>query len=142
MAIIHYIKTTFIEPGPISQETYLILKLEISRNPKYKISLNSETFWEHFRFELKIIKICGIGICLAILIGTLFAKKDNWADTLSAITFGLSFFVIICVIIRLGLEGPSFSDYLINKEKYISKMKNVILDTNSYSEFISLFYKR
>ena len=140
MAKIKVTETYFREPEKISEDTFLSLKREISRNPNFEIDPNPETFSGHFSSDLKIIKICAVIILLGLIISLLFSNYPNdLADKLGGGVAAISSLVIAFAGLRMFFEGPSYSTYIKNKKDYFFRMKNVIKNTNSYREFVFNF---
>ena len=138
MGIIRYTKTYFNEPGRINEVTYQSLKIELNRNPNYKIDPNPETFSEHFSGILKVIKICG-GVIVGALFFSFVLGIDKRGDVLAPIA-GIAFLILFFSLIPLFLEGPSYATYVKQKKEYYGRMKYAIQNTSSYYEFMSIFY--
>ena len=138
MAKINYTKTYFSSPGRISEEVYNGFKSKLKSNPNYEIDPNPTTFSEHFKGKLLTIAI-SIGLFLLGLLITGDKKGDDisiWNPIM-----GISALVAIISLIMLFLEGPSYATYIKEKQEYFSRMKYAIQNTNSYSDFISTFYR-
>lgn len=134
MPTIHYTKTYFNDPSKIDERAYNEIKAELLENPD--CLNNTETFVEHFSGLFKFI-----GIFIGIILLGLAITSDNRQSSLWYPAIFLSFFMIVLAIIRLLLEGPSFATYIKKKETYLNRLKHDVLNTSSYNEFVSAFYK-
>ncbi|NCP61512.1 MAG: hypothetical protein GW839_14640 [Flavobacteriales bacterium] len=138
MAKINYTKTYFNPPQKISEGLYNTFKKELKNNSDYVIDPNPTTFSEHFKTKLTTIAV-GVGL---FILGLIIAGDNKGSD--SSIwnpIMGISIVVAIFTTISLFLEGPSFATYIKQKEEYFIRMKYAIQNTNSYSDFVSAFYK-
>jgi hypothetical protein len=148
MIKVKYTETKFKEPNKIDETSYWLIKRELQKNRDFEIDRNHETFSEHFSDDLKILKY-GFGI--SIPVGIIFlALGDNHSFNDSPV---YTFFGVILTIIffgsvmflfmgKIGLEGGSYATYLKTRKNYFDRMRNSIIESNSYSEFCSIFYKK
>jgi hypothetical protein len=132
MATIRYTKTSFQEPGRVSEELYLSLKSQFTKNPNFKIDSNSETFSEHFSGLLMTL-----GISFLIAVFCFGAFKDG---NPMIVVGGISMTVCFSCGIYLLLEGPSYATYIKKKTEYFNRLEYAIKNTSTYSEFLRSCY--
>jgi len=139
MATIHYTKTFFQSPSHISEDTYYSIKQELAKNPNFIIA-EGETFSEHFSGLLTIIKI-GLGASLLFVIAeSLGMSERSVLFNLLAFCGGIGFLAALVCGFNLMLEGPSFATYVKERDEYFSRMRYAIINSNTYNEFVKMFY--
>jgi hypothetical protein len=137
MVRIEYTKTYFKEPEQIDLDTYNYLLGALTLNRNFNISPKSETFIKHFKVHfIIIISSLGFQIIGGILVDNVYKDIPEFLDY----TLAFAFLAFLVTILLLLSEGPSYLKFLRKKKKYFSKMKYAIKNTNSYEEFIALFY--
>jgi hypothetical protein len=142
MPTVSYTKTSFREPGMISEETYNKIREQLKTNPDFKIDPEFETFSEHFKVSLTTIKICLIIGVLTLLIGLISTSHAGDFGDMMAIPCGISFLIVlVCSLFVLLPEGPSYATYAKKHIEYFDRMKYAIKNSSSYSEFLRNFYK-
>lgn len=133
--------TTFVEPNPISYELYQNIKTVVKSNPDIDISPKSESFSEHFSFELKFIRTCIILILIAGFISFVLGIDNTVMNIIDGAIGFICLWGLVIMSIQLLSDGPSYATFLKNKKDYFDRMKYAIQCTNSYEEFTNIFYK-
>jgi len=138
MARIRYTKTFFKEPGQISEEAYLIIKEQLSKNPSFEIDPDPKTFSDEFGDQFKISGfLFGLAILVIIILNIADQTDSGWlAIPVFSIAIGIG------MIVGVFLEGPSFATYIKDKKNYFSRLKYAIQSTSTYNEFLIMFYSR
>ncbi len=140
MATIRYTKTFFQTPSRINEATYYSIKQELNKNPDFIVA-EGETFSEHFSGSLTTIKI-GLGACVLLFVISVALGMDTGkAGDAFGFFAGIGFLAALVSGINLMLEGPSFATYVKNREEYFSRMKYAIINSNTYGEFLKIFYQ-
>ena len=132
MGTIRYTKTHFNESERINEESYLNLKSLLLQNPDFEIDSNPETFTQHFSGRLKTI-----GIAIVVFFFSFGLFEDG--SPMIAVG-GIAMVVLFYSVLNLFLEGPSFATYVKQKKEYYERMKYAIRSSNSYMEFVTMFY--
>lgn len=143
MAKYHYTTYHFEEPNQLDVSDYYMLKELITRNPNYEIVRPVETFFQHFKENIKIaiyFFLGGIAVGFVLWIISLIFNSDGLEEAASAIgPLGiLGFFLLL---FQFAMEGPSFMKYKRRRSKFFNKMKAAIQQTNTYDDFAVLFYR-
>lgn len=134
MATINYTKTKFIKPWTLNQAEYISLRNAYFENPNFKYFEKSETFTEHFADTIKIIKYgFYIGIGALILINV----NETIGSILSIIAIPMFFLSLLILL----LEGPSYASFLKDKENYEDSLKNAVMSSSNYEEFVNKYDK-
>ena len=131
MGTIQYQETYFIPPPRINEETFLMLKNEFNRNPKFIIDKDFESFSEHFKIRLRTI---GISFLIMIICFSFFG------DGIAAAIGGFALIAFLGVLLNLFLEGTSYATYAKERKSYFDRMSYAITISSVYFEYIENFY--
>lgn len=127
MATVQYTTYNFNTPPIISDNDFQILKDILTQNPNYDINPSS-SFVETFKAELIFIGIGLIGCYLASLD---LAEWLNWVGGIPAfLAFGSLFSFIPSMFSYLG--------YVSDKSNYYRKLKQKIINSENYNEFLNM----
>jgi len=133
---IKYTRTGFIEPDPIDEETYTLLKNRIMEDPYYRIVQN-ERLRDKFSRYIRMMYIGGIGLVISMLLSYILnLQKDGFLLFLS-VPSGI---ILFGGFIYFFLESPSYAKYLEKSEAYFLRMKFAIQKSNSFFEFTEILY--
>lgn len=137
MQKINYTTTKFVKPQLINDEEYFIIKNKLRRNHNFNIDSGSPRFIDHFNTEFKRIRYLGIAFVLALILQTIFYGDADQGIFVPIIA--ISIFLILFQVIFLLLEGPSYATYLKKRQKYFLDLKESILKSSNYAEFVDDF---
>lgn len=131
MVKVTYVKTRFTKPFSITEREYYRLKDLLTKTPDSKITPGQESFLNHFRSKLILI---GVGI-VCFFGSSIF--PDSWLEVMFAFV-GLA--LMVSFVINIFLEISSYLEYLSDKKSYYKKMKEAIIRSKDYKEFVKFFY--
>lgn len=140
MQTINFTTTKFVKPPLINEEEYFIIKNKLNNNHNFNLDSGSVRFMDHFKPEFKRIRNLGIAFILAVILQFIFYGDAD--QGIFVLVMGISMFMIFIQLIFLLLQGPSYATYLKKRQKYVLTLKECIIKSSSYAEFLEYFTHR
>ena len=127
MATFEYTKFSFNRPQRLEEKDYKCLKLFLMENPNH--SLNPKTsFFQTFKIEI-------IFIGVAIVSATMeYVKAPEWIQWILILPAIIGIFSAL----RLFLSSFSYVGFVMNKYLYYKRLKNDVLRSKDYNDFIRI----
>lgn len=131
MATIQYTTYRFNTPPTLIESDYETLKQLLSENSHHNINPPS-SFVETFKGQLIFLGIGALGLLIASL------DLAEWLNWVGGIPAFIAFFSLFSFVPSMF----SYLGFLSSKSSYYSRLKNDIIKSNNYKEFIDLRKRR
>jgi hypothetical protein len=136
---IRYTTTRFVKPSRISRNEYEQLKSKLSADPNYNFEPYHPSMTESYRKIGNSILLSLIGSVFLMVVGGYLFDGSNFL-----IVFMLPGVLLLMYGVsggfKLLLEMPSYASFLSTKRSYFSNMREAIIKSNSYEDFVNKFY--
>lgn len=113
----------FRKPRVLAEQEFYLLRQAYAKNPNYD-PRPKHSFWKEFPFV--------VWFSLGIIIGLPLAISNEIFSFIP----GLSIPGLILSFIFHGGSMMNFNDFLKKKNAYYDKLKYLVINSNSYSEFL------